>query len=107
MTNQFGDACFAVGKSMANIFRINVGVNRTTEKVVVAGNYNWANPNYNSQLFPWRRRQGKRTIELVDMTQHGFVPGSLYSFNDALAVLVKLGLDRPVYEDGLLFGEKY
>ena len=107
LTNQFVDAWVAVGKAMANIFRINVGGNRTTEKVVVAGNYNWANPNYNSQLFPWRRRQGKRTIELVDMTQHGFVPGSLYSFDDALAVFVKLGLDRPVHEDGMLFGEQH
>jgi len=39
------------------------------------------------------------------MTQHGFQ--STYSFADALAVLKKLGLSRPVYEDGLLFGEQH
>ena len=39
------------------------------------------------------------------MTQHGFP--SDYSFADSLAVLQKLGLDRPVYEDGLLTGEQH
>ncbi|MBI2065097.1 MAG: hypothetical protein HYT62_03545, partial [Candidatus Yanofskybacteria bacterium] len=108
LTNQFVDGWVAAGKAMSNLFRLNVGGgNRTTEKVVVAGDYKWSNPNINSQLFPWRRRQGKRTVELVDMTQHGFAPGSIYTFSDALAVLVKLGLEQPVYEDGLLFGEQH
>ena len=65
LTNQFIDAWVLVGKAVVNIFRINVGGNRTTKKVVLAGNYRWSNQNINSQLFPWRRRQGKRTIELV------------------------------------------
>ena len=95
----------AIGRAASNIFRINIGGNRTTEQVVTAGNYNYANPWINSKNFPWRRRQGKRTIELVDMIQHGF--SSDYSSTDALAVLQKLGLTRPVYEDGLLFGEQH
>jgi len=95
----------ALAKAASNVLRINVGGNRTTEQVVAAGNYNWSNPSITSQLFPWRRRSGKRTIELVDMTQHGFP--SDYSFADSLAVLQKLGLDRPVYEDGLLTGEQH
>jgi len=105
LTNQFIDAWVLVGKAVVNIFRINVGGNRTTKKVVLAGNYRWSNPNINSQLFPWRRRQGKRTIELVDMNEHGFTSG--YSLDDALTVLAKLGLERPVYEDGMLFGEQH
>lgn len=105
LTNQFVDAWMATGKAMANIFRINVGGNRTTEKVVLAGKYSWSNPNINNSLFPWRRRQGKRMVELVDMNEHGFKSG--YSLDDALAVLTKLNLERPVYEDGLLFGEQH
>lgn len=105
LTSQSVDAWVATGKAMANIFRINVGGNRTTEKVVLAGKYRWSNSHINSWLFPWRRRQGKRTVELVDMNEHGFT--SDYSLDDALAVLTKLGLERPVYEDGLLFGEQH
>ena len=104
LTSQFIEAWVVAGRAANNIFRIKVGGNRTTEKVVAAGNYSWSNPNITSQLFPWRRRQGKRTIELVDMIEHGF-PSS-YSLDDSLAVLQKLGLDRPVYEDGLLTGEQ-
>ena len=95
----------ALAKAASNVLRINIGGNRTTEQVVAAGNYSWSNPNITSQLFPWRRRSGKRTIELVDMSQHGFA--SDYSLADSLAVLQKLGLDRPVYEDGLLAGEQH
>lgn len=94
----------ALARSASNIFPIKVGGNRTTEHVIATGNYSYANPWINSKNFPWRRRNGKRTIELVDMAEHGFT--STYSFADALAVLQKLGLARPVYEDGLLFGEQ-
>ena len=95
----------ALAKAASNVLQISVSGNRTTEQVVAAGNYSWSNSNITSQLFPWRRRNWKRTIELVDMTQHGFP--SDYSFADSLAVLQKLGLDRPVYEDGLLTGEQH
>ena len=95
----------AVGRAASNILPINTGGNRTTEQVVAAGKYQYANAWINSTNFPWRRRQGKRTIELVDMAQHGFK--STYSLQDALTVLQKLGLDRPVYEDGLLVGAEY
>lgn len=95
----------ALAQVASNIFRLNVGGNRTTEQVVAAGNYTYSNSWINSKNFPWRRRNGKRTIELVDMTEHWFP--STYSFADSLAVLRKLGLERPVYEDGLLFGEQH
>src|SRR3989338_8368890 len=95
----------ALAKAASNVLPINVGGNRTTEPVVTAGNYSYANLNITSRLFPWRRRSGKRTIELVDMAEHGF--SFAYSFDAALAVLEQLGLDRPVYEDGLLIGEKH
>jgi len=95
----------AISRMASNFFLLNIGGNRTTEQVVAAGKYQYANTWINSKNFPWRRRQGKNMIELVDMTQHGF-PSS-YSFSDVLAVLQKLGLNRPVYEDGLLFGEQH
>lgn len=105
VVDRFVAELVALAKAASNIFRINVGGNRTTEQVVAAGNYQYVNPWINSQNFPWRRRQGKRTVELVDMAEHGFP--STYSFADSLTVLQKLGLDRPVYEDGLLFGEQH
>ncbi len=95
----------ALAKAASNIFSINIGGNRTTEQVVADGNYQYVNSWINGKNFPWRRRQGKRTVELVDMAEHGFTKG--YSFADSLAVIQKLGLDRPVYEDGLLFGEQH
>ena len=105
VVDRFVAELVALARVASNIFRINIGGNRTTEQVVTAGNYQSANSWINSKNFPWRRRQGKRTVELVDMAQYGF-PSS-YSFADSLAVLQKLGLDRPVYEDGLLFGEQH
>jgi len=105
LIDRFVQMLHVAAQTVKNIFSINVGDNRTTEQVVAAGNYQYANPWINDKNFPWRRRQGKKMIELVDMTQHGFQP--TYTLNDALAVLQKLGLERPVYEDGLLFGEQY
>lgn len=105
LLDQIADLIVRAGQVAKNLFLISIGGNRTTEQVVAAGNYQYANSWINSNNFPWRRRQGKRTIELVDMAQHGFK--STYSLDDAMAVLQKLGLDRPVYEDGLLFGEQH
>jgi len=105
VVDRFVAELIALARAASNIFRINVGGNRTTERVVAAGNYQYANSWINSKNLPWRRRNGKRTIELVDMAEHGFP--SDYSFADSLAVLQKLGLERPVYEDGLLFGEQH
>lgn len=105
LADQFAAALVAAGRAAKNIFSINVGGNRNTDEVVRAGKYDGSNSWINSRNFPWRRRIGKRTIQLVDMAEHGFT--STYTINDALAVLNKLGLDHPVYEDGLLFGEQH
>ncbi len=105
VVDRFVAELVALAKAASNIFRISIGGNRTTEQVVAAGNYNYTNPWINSKNFPWLRRSGKRTVELVDMAQHGF--SSTYLFADSLAILEKLGLERPVYEDGLLFGEQH
>ena len=105
VVDRFIAELIALARATSNIFRVNVGGNRTTEQVVAAGKYSYANSWINSKNFPWRRRQGKKTVELLDMSEHGF--SSTYSFADALAVLQKLGLARPVYEDGLLFGEQH
>ena len=96
---------FTRSRAVSNIIQISVNEELTTEQVVMDGNYTDVDPNITSQLFPWRRRNGKRTIELVDMTKHGYPVD--YAFNDALNVLDELGLDRPVYEDGLLTGKQH
>jgi hypothetical protein len=40
------------------------------------------------------------------MTEHGF-SSPIYTLDDSLAVLKKLGLSRPVFGDGLLVGEQH
>ena len=98
--DQMADLLVRAGQAVRNIFRISIGGNRTTEQVVVAGGYNYANPNINSKLFPMRRRAGKRDIVLVPMP-------SDFTLEEALAKLVELNLDRPTYEDGLFLGEQH
>ena len=87
--------------SAKNIFRIMIGGNRTTEEVVTAGKYGWANSNINSQNFPMRpQRSDGATIELLEFE---FDPTTEQVFAEAK----KRGLEDPVYEDGLFFGEQH
>ena len=87
-------------------FSLDIGGDRTTEDVLSGGHYQGGiNPMISMANFPWRLRHGRRVIEFVDMVQHGF--SETYLFSDALGVLEKRGLGRPIYEDGMLFGEQY
>jgi len=84
-----------------NIFHLMVGGNRTTEEMVKAGKYDWSNGGITSKNFPMRPRPaGKRIIELIEL-DHG--PTS----EEVLAEAERLGLERPVYEDALFFGEQF
>ena len=88
-------------KSAKNNFRIVTRGNRTTEEVVVAGKYDWANSNINSQNFPMRpQRSDGATIELLEFD---FDPTTEQVFAEAR----RRGLEDPVYEEGLFFGEQY
>ena len=100
LIDQFVQSLIVAVKMVKNIFPINIGGNRTTEQVVAAGNYSYSNSWITSKNFPMRPRQGKREVILVDM------PGD-FTLVDALAKLTELGLEQPVYEDGLFFGEQH
>ncbi|OGY99831.1 MAG: hypothetical protein A2945_02445 [Candidatus Liptonbacteria bacterium RIFCSPLOWO2_01_FULL_52_25] len=83
------------------LFTLRVGGNRTTEQVVAAGHYDWVNPNITKEKFPMRLRpEGKIEIELLEFD---FDPTS----EQVLAEATKRGLERPMYEDALLFGEQH
>ena len=85
-----------------NIFRLTkIGDGRTTEELVRAGNYNYADPGINSRNFPVRpAKRGVREIVLLEFDHD---PKS----EEVLAEAVKQNLDRPVYEDALYFGVEH
>ena len=85
-----------------NIFRLTkIGDGRTTEELVRAGNYNYADPGINSRNFPVRpAKRGVREIVLLEFDHD---PTS----EEVLAEAMKQNLDRPVYEDALYFGVEH
>ena len=85
---------------LMQIFRLTVGRN-TTEEMVAAGAYNYANPNITSQHFPLRPQyMGAREVVLLEFDHD-------VSSEEAIAEAVRLGLERPVYEDALRFGAEH
>jgi hypothetical protein len=78
------------------------GGDQSTEELVEAGNYGYAHSCVNSENFPARQFRGKRLREIVllefdhDVTSEG-----------AITEAVRLGFERPVYEDALWFGMEY
>jgi hypothetical protein len=89
-------------KEAKNIFHLIIGSkNRTTEEMVEAGKYDWANDDVNSKNFPMRPRPaGKRVIELIEFDHD-------VSSEEALEEARKQGLEQPDYEDALDFGEQF
>jgi len=87
-----------------NIFQLAVDGNRTTEEMVEAGKYVWVHSQIDSENFPARPRPaGQRIIELI-----GFDYDPPYDPTYVvLAKAKKRGLERPVYEDALDFGEQF
>ncbi len=78
------------------------GDGRTTEELVDAGNYGYAHSCVESANFPARRAGGKRVREVVLLDfDHDITT------ERALAEAVRLGLQRPMYEDALYFGIEY
>lgn len=83
-----------------NIFRLTKKLG-TTEELVAAGAYNYANPDVTSQNFPLRAKfMGEREIILLEFDRE-------VSSEEAIAEAEKQGLERPVYEDALRFGAEH
>ena len=97
---KIGDALMDVIRQLKNFFQLAIGGNRTTEEVVAAGKYDYSNDNVNSQNFPMRPGRGHSQIEIIDF-------GREVTSEEALIEAKKRGLERPDYEDALLFGEQF
>ena len=88
-------------QQVKNAFRIMTGGTRTTDEVITAGNYGWKNDLVNGKNFPMRPMpEGPREIVFLEFDHD---PGS----EEVLAEAQRQGLERPVYEDTLFFGEQY
>jgi hypothetical protein len=78
---------------------ITTGDGRSTEQLVEAGRYGYAHSCVMSENFPARIIGGKRTREIVLLEFDRDVTSE-----DAIEAAVRLGLERPTYEDALYFG---
>ena len=85
-----------------NIFPITVGDGRTTEELVLAGDYRSSSHIINSENFPTRNlKNGTREIILLEFDHEP-------TLEQVLAKATEEGnLERPNYEDALYFGEQY
>ena len=85
-----------------NIFRLTkIGDGRTTEELVLAGNYNYTNHNINSRNFPVRRTTSvSREIVLLEFDRE-------ISSEEAIVEAANHGLEQPVYEDALYCGVEH
>jgi len=97
----FVDAFLKCLQQVNNVLRIMTGGTRTTEEVVAAGNYGWMNAMVNGDNFPMRPMpEGPREIVFLEFDHNS---GS----EEVLAEAQRQGLERPVYEDALFFGEQH
>ena len=88
----------------AGIFTITVVNGRTIEAAITAGKYGDVRMDVNSERFPMRLRpEGTRTIEFIKGTEFDHNPTS----EEIIALAESRGLERPMYEDALDFGEQF
>lgn len=82
-------------------FQIDTTGTRTTEEIIVAGNYDNVHKLINSENFPMRPMpEGYREIVFLKFDRN--------STSEKVIVAAKRqGLECPRYEDALLFGEQY
>ena len=80
-------------------YRITTGDGRSTEELVVAGEYAYAHSCVTSDNFPTGHFGGKREREIVLLEFDHEVTSE-----EVIAEAALLGLERPVYEDALYFG---
>jgi len=96
------DTISAVIRQVKNVFRLTkIGDGRTTEELVLAGNYNYTNSYVNPINFPVRQtKRGMRKIVLLKFDRET-------SSEEVIVEAAKQGLERPVYEDALYFGVEH
>jgi GNAT superfamily N-acetyltransferase len=80
-------------------YRISLGGRRSTEELVDAGGYGYAHSCVTSENFPVRPLAAGPTREILLVEFEREVTSA-----DVLAEAVRLGLERPAYEDALHFG---
>jgi hypothetical protein len=78
------------------------GGHRSTEALVAAGDYGYAHSCVTSENFPARpgSAEAVREIVLLEFDQE-------VTADEALGEAVRLGLERPTYEDALYFGMEH
>ena len=91
---------YGIAQITKDVFVLNVNGNRTTEQILSVSNFIYTDLRINDQDLPMRPYQGSREIVLISMSDS-------FTYQDALIKLNKLGLEQPVYEDALFFGEQY
>jgi len=97
----FVDAFMQCLRQVKNACRIMTGGTRTTDEVIAAGSYGWANDLVNGENFPMRPMpEGHREIVYLEFDHN---PSS----EEVLAEAKRQGLERPRYEDALFFGEQH
>lgn len=88
-------------KATGRVFILKTGGNRTTEELVQAGRYDYANPDITSANFPVKSfLAGMARIEFLEFDRG-------VSSEEVLAEADCRGLARPIPEHCLLFGERY
>lgn len=88
------------GKPVGNIFSLICEGTKTSE-LVKRGKYDWANDAITSEHFPIEAHPPvSRTVELVEFYHDPTSKEVLHEF-------ARRGLERPTYEDALVFGVKY
>jgi len=83
-------------------YRIAMSDGRSTEELVAAGDYAYAHSCVTSENFPTRRLAGNGSREIVLLEFDAEVTAA-----DAIDEAIRLGLERPVYEDALYLGIAY
>ncbi|OGM93769.1 hypothetical protein A2524_02505 [Candidatus Wolfebacteria bacterium RIFOXYD12_FULL_48_21] len=97
----FVDAFLKCLQRVKEAFRTMTGGTRTTDEVVAAGNYDWVNSMVNGDNFPMRPMpDGPREIVFLEFDHDT-------TSEEALAEAERQGLERPLYEDALFFGEQH
>lgn len=83
-------------------YRITTGDGRSTEELVAAGGYAYAHSCVTSENFPARHFGGMQTREVVLLEFEREATSEA-----VIAEAIRLGLERPTYEDALYFGIAY
>jgi hypothetical protein len=83
-------------------YRITTGDGRSTEELVAAGGYAYAHSCVTSENFPARHFGGMQAREIVLLEFDQEVTSEA-----VIAAAIRLGLERPMYEDALYFGIAY